>query len=309
MIEVEHLTKRYGAFTAIEDVSFSVPKGHVLGFIGPNGAGKTTTMRVLTGFLPATEGRAVVAGFDVFEDPVEVKRRVGYLPETPPLYRELTVGEYLRFCAELRDLPRADRLRRVGEVMERVGLRGWERRVLGTLSKGYRQRVGLAQALLHNPAVLILDEPTSGLDPAQNVGVRELIAGLAGDHTIILSTHILPEVEALCAQVVLINKGKIAAAGTMEAVRAQAAPAYYRVSLDAAGVEAAAVARAVGALAEVKVVQPEGEGLRVEADPGVDPRPAIASMAVGRGWGVRGLERTIPTLEEAFLSIVGREGA
>lgn len=309
MIEVEHLTKRYGAFTAIEDVSFSVPKGHVLGFIGPNGAGKTTTMRVLTGFLPATEGRAVVAGFDVFEDPVEVKRRVGYLPETPPLYRELTVGEYLRFCAELRDLPRADRLRRVGEVMERVGLRGWERRVLGTLSKGYRQRVGLAQALLHNPPVLILDEPTSGLDPAQNVGVRELIAGLAGDHTIILSTHILPEVEALCAQVVLINKGKIAAAGTMEAVRAQAAPAYYRVSLDAAGVEAAAVARAVGALAEVKVVQPEGEGLRVEAEPGVDPRPAIASMAVGRGWGVRGLERTIPTLEEAFLSIVGREGA
>ncbi|MCK6520380.1 ABC transporter ATP-binding protein [Myxococcota bacterium] len=309
MIEVEHLTKRYGAFTAIEDVSFSVPKGHVLGFIGPNGAGKTTTMRVLTGFLPATEGRAVVAGFDVFEDPVEVKRRVGYLPETPPLYRELTVGEYLRFCAELRELPRADRLRRVGEVMERVGLRGWERRVLGTLSKGYRQRVGLAQALLHNPPVLILDEPTSGLDPAQNVGVRELIAGLAGDHTIILSTHILPEVEALCAQVVLINKGKIAAAGTMEAVRAQAAPAYFRVSLDAPGVEPAAVARAVGALAEVKVVQPEGEGLRVEAEPGVDPRPAIASMAVGRGWGVRGLERTIPTLEEAFLSIVGREGA
>ena len=309
MIEVEHLTKRYGAFTAIEDVSFSVPKGHVLGFIGPNGAGKTTTMRVLTGFLPATEGRAVVAGFDVFEDPVEVKRRVGYLPETPPLYRELTVGEYLRFCAELRDLPRADRLRRVGEVMERVGLRGWERRVLGTLSKGYRQRVGLAQALLHNPPVLILDEPTSGLDPAQNVGVRELIAGLAGDHTIILSTHILPEVEALCAQVVLINKGKIAASGTMEAVRAQAAPAYYRVGPQAPGVEAAAVAGAVGALAEVKVVQPDGEALRVESEPGVDPRPAIASMAVGRGWGVSGLERTIPTLEEAFLSIVGREGA
>lgn len=309
MIEVEHLTKRYGAFTAIEDVSFSVQRGHVLGFIGPNGAGKTTTMRVLTGFLPATEGRAVVAGFDVFEDPVEVKRRVGYLPETMPLYRELTVGEYLRFCAELRDIPRAERLRRVGEVMERVGLRGWERRVLGTLSKGYRQRVGLAQALLHNPPVLILDEPTSGLDPTQNVGVRELIAGLAGDHTIILSTHILPEVEALCAQVVLINKGKIAAAGTMEAVRAQAAPAYYRVRLDAAGVEPAAVARAVGALAEVKVVQPDGEALRVESEPGVDPRPAIASMAVGRGWAVSALERTIPTLEEAFLSIVGREGA
>ena len=309
MIEVEHLTKRYGAFTAIEDVSFSVQRGHVLGFIGPNGAGKTTTMRVLTGFLPATEGRAVVAGFDVFEDPVEVKRRVGYLPETMPLYRELTVGEYLRFCAELRDIPRAERLRRVGEVMERVGLRGWERRVLGTLSKGYRQRVGLAQALLHNPPVLILDEPTSGLDPTQNVGVRELIAGLAGDHTIILSTHILPEVEALCAQVVLINKGKIAASGTMEAVRAQAAPAYYRVRLDAAGVEPAAVARAGGALAEVKIVQPEGDALRVESEPGVDPRPAIASMAVGRGWAVSALERTIPTLEEAFLSIVGREGA
>ena len=175
MIEVQGITKRYGAFVAVRDLSFSVGKGRVLGFIGPNGAGKTSTMRVLTGFLPATLGSATIAGFDVFEEPMQVKKRVGYLPETPPLYKELSVGDYLKFVAELRGITGGESLKRIGEVMERVGLRGWERRIVGSLSKGYRQRVGLAQALIHQPPVLILDEPTSGLDPAQMVGVRQLI--------------------------------------------------------------------------------------------------------------------------------------
>ena len=223
MVEARNITKRYGPFIAVQDVEFTAQKGQVLGFIGPNGAGKTTTMRILTGFLPATAGTAVVAGHDVAAEPMLVKRKVGYLPETPPLYRELTVGDYLRFCGELRGIRRAEADRRIGEVMERVGLRGWERRITGSLSKGYRQRVGLAQALLHKPEVLILDEPTSGLDPAQVVGVRELIGSLGADHTVILSTHILREVEALCSHVVVIDKGRIAARGTMEEVRAQAA--------------------------------------------------------------------------------------
>ena len=252
MIEVQKLTKRYGPFTAVQDLDFAVGEGQVLGFIGPNGAGKTTTMRVLTGFIPATEGTAVVAGHDVFEQPMEVKRKVGYLPETPPLYRELTVGDYLRFVAELRGLRGAEADRRIGEVMERVGLRGWERRITGSLSKGYRQRVGLAQALVHDPPVLILDEPTSGLDPAQVVGVRALIEDLSGDHTVVLSTHILREVEALCSHVVVIDQGRIAAQGTMEEVRQEAAPTHYRVEVR--GAEGAA--QAIGALDEVDQVDP-----------------------------------------------------
>ncbi|MCB9745250.1 MAG: ABC transporter ATP-binding protein [Alphaproteobacteria bacterium] len=304
MVEADKLTKRYGPFTAVEDVSFTVGEGEILGFIGPNGAGKTTTMRILTGFLPATEGRAVVAGFDVFEDPMEVKRRVGYLPETPPLYRELTVEDYLGFVAELRGVPRGERLKRIGDVMERVGLRGWERRILGSLSKGYRQRVGLAQALVHNPKVLILDEPTSGLDPAQNVGVRELIASLAGDHTVILSTHILREVEALASRVVLINQGKIAAQGSLDEVRAQAAPTYYRVELTAP--DLAEVATAVGNISQVEQVEPIDGVLKVTAS--LDPRPAIAALAVRNAWEVQEISKHVPSLEEAFLAIVGREG-
>ena len=211
MIEARKLTKRYGDLTAIDQVSFAVDKGEVLGFIGPNGAGKTTTMRILTGFLPATEGVAIVAGHDVFESPREVKRAVGYLPETPPLYRELTVGQYLKFVAQLREVPASESLARIGSIMERVGLTGWESRILGSLSKGYRQRVGIAQALVHDPQVLILDEPTSGLDPAQNLGVRRLIAELATERTVILSTHILREVEALASRVVVIDRSRIVA--------------------------------------------------------------------------------------------------
>ncbi|HJN76185.1 MAG TPA: ABC transporter ATP-binding protein [Myxococcota bacterium] len=300
MIEVKKLTKRYGPFTAVEDLEFCVGEGQILGFIGPNGAGKTTTMRVLTGFLPATDGTAVVAGHDVFEDAIEVKRRVGYLPERPPLYRELTVGAYLRFVAELRGIRGAEADRRIGEVMERVGLRGWERRITGSLSKGYRQRVGLAQALVHDPPVLILDEPTSGLDPAQVVGVRALIEDLAGDHTVVLSTHILREVEELCSHVVVIDKGHIAAKGTMEEVREQAAPTHYRVEVRG-GVD---VAVAIGTLPEVDQVDP-GEVVVVRASR--DPRPAIARMVVENGWDLVSLEKVVPSLEDAFLALVGHE--
>jgi len=301
MIEVRNLTKRYGPFTAVQELDFRVDEGQILGFIGPNGAGKTTTMRILTGFLPATEGTAVVAGHDVFDEGMQVKRKVGYLPETPPLYRELTVGNYLRFVAELRGITGSEADRRIGEVMERVGLRGWERRITGSLSKGYRQRVGLAQALIRDPPVLILDEPTSGLDPAQVVGVRSLIEDLAGDHTVILSTHILREVEALCSHVVVIDQGRIAAKGRMEEVRQEAAPTHYRVEVR--GGEG--VAQAIGALDVVEQVDP-GEVVVVRS--GTDPRPAIARLVADKGWDLVSLERVVPSLEDAFLALVGREG-
>ena len=306
MIEARGITKRYGPLTAVEDVSFKVGKGTILGFIGPNGAGKTTTMRVLTGYLPASSGDAIVAGFDVFQQPMEVKRRVGYLPEAPPLYPELTVGDYLSFVAEIREVPARQRLQRIGAVMERVGLTGWERRILGSLSKGYRQRVGLAQALVHDPPVLILDEPTSGLDPAQNVGIRALIGRIGGERTVILSTHILAEVEATCSEVVVINRGRIAAAGSLDQVRTRATGGVrYRVELRGSD-----VARAVGALEQVRQVEPSEvpDGftrLRVHAP--ADPRPAIAALAARSGWQLRSMEREVPGLEEAFLSIVGRE--
>jgi len=237
---------------------------------------------------------------------MEVKRRVGYLPERPPLYPELTVGDYLSFVAEIREVPRRGRQRRIGEVMERVGLRGWERRVVGSLSKGYRQRVGLAQALVHDPPVLILDEPTSGLDPAQNVGIRELIRTVGADRTVVLSTHILAEVEATCDEVVIIHRGTIAAAGPIAEVRARASggPAWR------AEVRGEGAAREVGRLPGVARVEPADlpdgwTALLVVAEQ--DPRPAIADLAARSGWPVRALERLVPALEDAFLAIVGRE--
>src|SRR6185312_1689858 len=190
VIEVQHLTKQYGPFTAVHDVSFKAERGEILGFLGPNGAGKTTTMRVLTGYMPPTDGKAVVAGYDVFEQPIEAKRRIGYLPETPPLYPEMTVRDYLAFVAKIKGVPRSERKARVDEMMRKTHVDDMANRHCGKLSKGYRQRVGLAQALMHNPDVLILDEPTAGLDPKQIIETRELIRGLSGDHTIILSTHI-----------------------------------------------------------------------------------------------------------------------
>ncbi len=305
MIAVSHLSKSYGGFVALDDVSFEVAKGEIIGFLGPNGAGKTTTMRILTTFLPATTGDATVAGFDVFDAPFEVKKRVGYLPESPPLYPELSVGSYLAFIAELRGYTGAERYTRAGRVMERVGLAGWDRRILGSLSKGYRQRVGLAQALLHDPPVLILDEPTSGLDPGQVMGIRDLVRSLAGDHTVILSTHILSEVEAMCPRAVLIAKGKLRAAGTIPELRAQASGGvWYHV--DIAGIDAPGL----GAWPEVDLVEPLGtdgafQSFRVRA--ATDPREAIAARAAGAGLRLRVLDRRLPSLEEAFIDLVGRE--
>jgi ABC-2 type transport system ATP-binding protein len=209
MIEVENLTKRYRDLVAVDGLSFRVEKGEVVGLLGPNGSGKTTTMRILSGFLPATAGTARVAGFDVFEHPLEVKRRIGYLPENPPVYPDLTPREYLRFCAGLKDLPRKGVAQEIDRVAERARLEGAMDRVIGGLSKGYRQRVGLAQALLGDPEVLILDEPTVGLDPLQIREVRELVKSLAGRHTVVLSTHILPEVAMTCQKVLVVNKGRL----------------------------------------------------------------------------------------------------
>ena len=232
MIEVEHLTKRYGSVTAVDDISFRVNQGEILGFLGPNGAGKTTTMRVLTGYMPASNGRAVVAGYDVFDQPIEAKRRTGYLPETPPLYPDMTVREYLDFVAKIKGVAPKDRQGRVKAVMERTWIADMAGRDCGKLSKGYRQRVGLAQALIHNPEVLILDEPTAGLDPKQIIETRDLIRSLAGSHTIILSTHILPEVAQTCQRVVIINKGRVVAEDTPDNLTHQlkgAATLYVQV--------------------------------------------------------------------------------
>ena len=211
MIKVEGLTKRYPRTVAVDDISFEVEKGQIVGFLGPNGAGKTTTMRVLTCFLPPSAGKASVAGFDVLEQPMEVKKRIGYLPETPPLYPEMEVIEYLTFVGQIKGITGADIQRRASEVIERCALGDVRTKLIGKLSKGYRQRVGLAQAIIHNPDVLILDEPTSGLDPKQIIEIRELLKALAGDHTIILSTHILSEVEHSCERVIIISQGKLVA--------------------------------------------------------------------------------------------------
>lgn len=209
MIEVQNLTKRYGDFTAVSNISFSVASGQILGFLGPNGSGKTTTMRVITGFLPATSGTVKVAGFDVFDDSFEVRKRIGYLPESPPLYNDMTVAAYLRFVARIKGMPRADIADALDRVLTRCGLTTMANRVAGHLSKGFRQRVGLAQAIIHNPSVLVLDEPTIGLDPQQIIEIRALIKELAGVHTVILSTHILPEVAQVCEKVVIINAGRV----------------------------------------------------------------------------------------------------
>jgi len=209
MIEVQHLTKRYGDLTAVSDISFGVAAGQILGFLGPNGSGKTTTMRVITGFLPATSGTVKVAGFDIFDDSFEVRKRIGYLPEHPPLYDDMTVTAYLRFVARIKGMPGAEIADALDRALTRCGLTTVADRVTGHLSKGFRQRVGLAQAIIHNPAVLVLDEPTIGLDPQQIIEIRALIKELAGTHTVILSTHILPEVAQVCEKVVIINAGRV----------------------------------------------------------------------------------------------------
>src|SRR5881394_797031 len=252
MIKVSELTKRYARTTAVDHISFEVEKGQIVGFLGPNGAGKTTTMRMLTCFLPPTSGAASVAGFDVLEQPMEVKKRIGYLPEMPPLYHEMRATEYLMFVGKLKGLAGTDLRQRVDTACERCAITDMKDKLLGKLSKGYRQRVGLAQAILHNPDVLILDEPTAGLDPKQIIETRELIKELAGDHTIILSTHILPEVAQTCQRVVIINKGHVVAVDTPDnlTARLRGSETMY-VQVDAAGADAGATLGRVAGVTRV----------------------------------------------------------
>ena len=309
MIEVQHLTKRYGRVTAVDDVSFRVEKGEILGFLGPNGAGKTTTMRILTGYMPASEGRVSVAGYDVFDQPLEAKRRTGYLPETPPLYPDMTVREYLDFVARIKGVPADARATRVDHAMRRTHVLDMASRQCGKLSKGYRQRVGLAQATLHNPDVLILDEPTAGLDPKQIIETRDLIRSLAGDHTIILSTHILPEVSQTCQRVVIINKGRVVATDTPENLTAglRGAETLY-VQVDAAGADVPGILSKVGGVTRVAAADTRSTGaFEVESERGRDIRRDIAREIVTRGWGLLELRPMRMSLEEIFLQVTTEE--
>jgi ABC-2 type transport system ATP-binding protein len=306
VIEVQHLTKRYGRVTAVDDVSFRVERGEILGFLGPNGAGKTTTMRILTGYMPATEGKAIVAGFDVFDQPIEAKRRTGYLPETPPLYPDMSVSEYLDFVAKIKGVPSADRAARVRYVMDRTRITDMANRLCGKLSKGYKQRVGLASALIHNPDVLILDEPTAGLDPKQIIETRELIKELAGDHTIILSTHILPEVAQTCQRVVIITKGRVVAVDTPDnlTARLRGSETMY-LQVDASGADAAAsLTRVPGVTRVVEADRRDGMiGLEVDSESGRDVRRDLARAVVDGGWGLLEMRPMRMSLEDVFLSL------
>ncbi len=310
MIEVQHLTKRYGPVTAVDDISFSVQRGETLGFLGPNGAGKTTTMRVLTGYMPPTEGKAVVAGYDVFEQPIEAKRRTGYLPETPPLYPDMTVRDYLSFVARIKGVPRGERTARVGEMMDKTRISDVANRLCGKLSKGYRQRVGLAQALMHNPEVLILDEPTAGLDPKQIIETRQLIKALAGDHTIILSTHILPEVSQTCQRVVIINRGKVVAVDTPDNLtsRLRGSETMY-LQVDAAGADVVSVLQRVSGVTRVAITDTKEQivGYEIDSESGRDVRRELAAAVVGRGWGLLEMRPMRLSLEEIFLHVTTEE--
>jgi len=311
VIEVDCLTKRYGNLKAVDEVSFQVEKGEILGFLGPNGAGKTTTMRILTCFLPATEGTARVAGDDVFENAMEVKRRIGYLPEHPPLYDEMTVDGYLNFVARIKGVAPEDRKRRLQEVKETVRIEGYGRKLIKHLSKGFKQRVGLAQALIHDPEVLILDEPTVGLDPNQIKEVRELIKSLSGNHTIILSTHILPEVSMTCQRVVIISDGKIVAVDTPENLTRQQQGAA-QIYMEARGSELEVQQRLHQIEGVLSVVsRPLGEGevssYRIETELKQDVRGRIARNVIEGGFELLEFRSLQLSLEEVFTQLTTQE--
>ena len=306
MIEIRDLTKYYGRVEALRDVSFSVARGEVVGFLGPNAAGKTTTLRILTGYLPATSGRATVAGYDVFNDSLEVRKRIGYLPETVPLYPEMTVRSYLGFCARLRGVSRSDRDARVADAVEKGRLGEVRDTIIGRLSKGFRQRVGIAQALVHDPEVLILDEPTIGLDPRQIIETRQLIKSLGRDHTIILSTHILPEASMTCSRVVIINRGRIVAEDSAEGLAARLrSSTRLLVRVLRPGGDAAAV---LAGLAGVTGVRREDEStFLVESRLDADVREAVARLAVDTNWGLVELRPVELSLEDVFLHVTMEE--
>lgn len=311
MIKVEGLTKRYARHVAVKNISFEVGKGEIVGFLGKNGAGKTTTMRVLTCFLPPTEGTVNVAGFDVVDQSLEVKKNIGYLPETPPLYPEMEVGEYLAFVAKLKGIPAAEIPARVDEVCKRTAISDVKDKLISKLSKGFRQRVGIAQAIIHNPPVLILDEPTSGLDPEQQREARQLIAGLSGDHTIILSTHILSEVEQSCSKVIIINNGEIVAVDSVANLHNRRR-ASETVALEISGAAESAVRsrlEQVPGVARVSAVDGRAGFLsfEVESLENALVRPELARAIVQAGWNLSELRSVGESLEEIFLELTKSE--
>jgi ABC-2 type transport system ATP-binding protein len=313
VIEVSGITKEFGGVTAVSGLTFSVAKGEVLGFLGPNGAGKTTTMRILTGFIPATRGTAVVAGHDILSQPLQAKRKIGYLPENPPLYPEMTVIDYLEFVARIKGVPKERRKARIEESIERCSLADVRDKHLGKLSKGYRQRVGLAQALVHEPEVLILDEPTAGLDPKQINETRALIRSLGGDHTVVLSTHILPEVVMTCDRVVIINKGSVVAQGTTQGLIDQFRQGdELRVVVEGPEPEVLSTLRAQEGVLAAEPVLREGDAVtyRLSVAPGSamgNVRREIAARIVRAGYGLLGLHQEGMTLEEVYLRVVSSE--
>ncbi|MBU6153107.1 MAG: ATP-binding cassette domain-containing protein [Bdellovibrionales bacterium] len=306
MIDVSGLTKFYGPRTAVSNLSFTVNSGEVVGFLGPNGAGKSTTMKILTGFMPASAGSVKVNGFDVFESPLDVKRSVGYLPENPPVYLEMVVEDYLKFAARIHDVPKTKLKGAVDSAIQRTGLTQVRNRIIGNLSKGYRQRVGLAQALVHDPKVLILDEPTVGLDPVQIIEIRELIKSLAGQHTVILSSHILPEVTATCQRIIVINKGQIVAQDTIERLTTRMRQGLlYTMSVKTPSEKGISALQSVSG---VKSVSPEGGKLLIEIQPEQgELRDRIVEVAVAEKMGVLEFAAEKLSLEEVFLQLTTQE--
>ncbi|MDZ7371520.1 MAG: ABC transporter ATP-binding protein [candidate division KSB1 bacterium] len=310
MIQVQHVSRFFGNVSAVQDVSFEVEKGEIVGFLGPNAAGKTTTMRILTTFLPATSGTATVAGFDVHEQSMQVRKRIGYLPENPPLYQEMRVKDFLDFVAKIKGVSPVDRKQAVKQAMEKTAIADVADRVIRYLSKGYKQRVGLAQALVHNPEVLILDEPTVGLDPNQIIEVRQLIKSLAGSHTIILSTHILPEVSMTCERVIIINKGRIVAQDSTENLTRKHSGAHrYSVVVDA---PYEAVSEKLSQLPGVRSITRQKDGgdytaLLLESTHDKDLRPEMARLIVSQQWPLYELKAEDVSLEDVFLQLTTKE--
>lgn len=307
MIEVQNLTKRYGNLTAIDNVSFRVGQGEVLGFLGPNGAGKTTTMRIITGYMPPSEGTVRIAGFDIMEDPIEAKERIGYLPENPPLYNDMTVEDYLNFVADIKKVRGIKKKSRIYFTMNKCGISDVRGRLIGNLSKGYRQRVGIAQALVHDPAVLILDEPTIGLDPKQIREIRELIRSLAGEHTVILSTHILPEVTMTCTRVIIINQGKIVLEESLDKLSRKVGDSqiiFLKVNYIGSHIKEKILS--IPSVTDVNISF-SGECI-VYSRNGTDIREELANMIVQNGWGLLEMRPMTQTLEEVFLRVISTEG-
>ena len=313
-IKVEHLNKVYGSTVAIEDIHFSVDPGEIIGFLGPNGAGKTTTMRILAGYLPATSGTAIVGGYDVHRNSMQVRRRIGYLPEIPPLYPNMSVKRYLYFVAKIKGIRSGDRRKKVYNAMVRCQLVDREDTIIRKLSKGYQQRVGIAQAIVHEPSVIILDEPTVGLDPRQIIEVRNLIESLAEQHTIILSTHILPEASMICDRVAIINRGKVLTTDTPEGLQAQLEiGSGYEVEVSG---DADAIIPLLGDISGITKVttecnsaisNPEHHTLKITCKPTSEPGKDIAELIVAKGFQLHELRRTRPSLEDIFLELTTEE--